>query len=211
MTVDTFTNEKIHIATDQTYSVEYFHVYTDDDISSVHTGSLGQMRTIALTLGKNARPIILIDNYNPTEDKLSSENIFQFLDSQGASPEYWAYESDLVENAKVLLGNMTDSHLERSYRRYIEKHDKFPCSLLTAAWYLTRLGVLDAKGVIRTVKNDTHEFVPSEALINILPGVYNQVERRAYSIIAASKYANVASKIYYVFYETEDFIKPNAY
>lgn len=210
MTVESITNEKIRVAADQSYSVEYFHVYTDDTISNIHTGSLDKLNTIKLALRECAQPIVMIDNYNPTEDTLSAEQVFEYLEEQGASPEYWAYEADLVESAKTLLDSMTDSRLEKSYRKYIEKNDKFPCSLLTATWYLMRLGAMDATGVIRSRQYADKSFSPSDALINILPEAYGRVEERACSIISGSKYAHLASKIHYVFYETEDFSKPNA-
>lgn len=211
MTTSTISRQTVPINTDHLHGVEFFHVYTDDDIDTIQTNSLEQLDALKQTLGSKAQPIILIDNYNPTTHTLGPEDVFRFLGEHDALPTYWAYEADLVANAERLLDGITDRRLAKSYRRYIEAHDKFPCSLLTAAWYLTRLGALDSEGIIRKVRPDMPEYVAVDSLINILPEMYHGVEERACKIIAESEYARFATKIRYVLYQTEQFEKPNAY
>ncbi|HTE57372.1 MAG TPA: hypothetical protein VK694_01395 [Verrucomicrobiae bacterium] len=211
MTTSTISRQTVPINTDHLHSVEFFHVYTDDDIDGIQTNSLEQLGALKQMMGSKAQPIILIDNYNPTAHTLGPDDIFRFLEEREALPAYWAYEADLVANAGELLDNITDRRLAKSYRRYVEAHDKFPCSLLTAAWYLTRLGALDSRGVIRKVRLDEPEYAPVDSLINILPEMYHGVEERACKIIVESEYAQFAPKIRYILYQTEQFEKPNAY
>jgi hypothetical protein len=104
----------------------------------------------------------------------------------------------MVENAQILLDSLTSHKLKKSYTAYIQKNNKYPCSLLTATWYLTRLGVFEYKGKIQTT-NGT-EFVPADRLLNILPIDYKSVEQRAQKIIKNSPWGDCADRIQDLFY-----------
>ncbi len=184
------------------YSVEYFHIYTDQDIDDTHTQSLEYLKKVRDAWAFEASTVILIDNYNPTNHKLTSDDILEFLENEGVPPDYWAFEADVVASAEKLLGAITNAHLRRSYERYIKNHGKFPCSLLTATWYLTRLGVFDAS-IIKSYGADL-PFQHADKLINILPVIYSSVEGRARELIINSPYEHLANNIRNLFYDAED-------
>lgn len=198
----TTTKTKVEIApvvrTINRHSIEYFHIYTDETINKHHRASLNYLRAADQVWNFERDHIILIDNYNPTEHTLSVEAVLDYLAEQGLSPRYWAYEADFVDNAKLLLESVTDKKLKKSYTRYIADHGKFPCSLLTASWYLTRLGIFDGSMIHSTDPTDT--FEPATRLINILPEAYKSVEMRAHSLIARSEYGKYQDKIQDLFY-----------
>lgn len=116
------------------------------------------------------------------------------------SPDYWAYEKDMIENARTLLDSVTSNKLKRSYQDYVA-NNKYPCSLLTASWYLTRLGFLDSSAIKCLSPGDT--YAPAERLINMLPRDYRGVESRALKLIAKSQFAEAADKIQDLFYEVD--------
>lgn len=180
--------------------VEFFHIYTDEKINGIHSASLKHLRETRDTWDFETSTIILVDNYNPTNHILAVEDVFEYLRNEGELPSYWAYEGDLVDNAKVLLKHITSNKIRTSYERYIENHGKYPCSLLTASWYLTRLGNLDHGKVVRQL-NATSPYKPVSRIINILPADYKSVEDRALEIIKHSEFAAAADGIEDLFYE----------
>lgn len=192
----------VEIADKRSYSVEFFHIYTDEEISPVQTRSLEFLLAAKDAWNLDSSTVILIDNYNPTNHILTSEDVFDFLETKGCRPDYWAYEGDLVANAENLLASLTDGHLERSYRSYIGRKGKYPCSLLTATWYLTRLGVFSPEGVM-TKCVAVEDFKPAQYLINILPEVYKPIEKRAHELIESSSYASSSNYIQALYYPVE--------
>jgi len=192
------------ITTDQaqkTRSIEFFHIYTDEEIGPEHTGSLERLASVRAAGGDNSKTIIMIDNYNPTDHILSPQDVFDFLDDHNCKPDYWAFEGDLTRNAAKLLADITNGHLQRNYQSYIAKRGKYPCSLLTAAWYLTRLGALDVSVIKKCAADEA--YVPAAYLTNILPEVYTDIEKRAHQIIANSKYSDYSSQIEAEFYSVD--------
>jgi hypothetical protein len=180
------------------YNIEFFHIYTDEHIGAVHEASLQYLRQAQQAWRFNAPTIVMIDNYNPTHHILTANEILQHLESEGALPAYWAFEADLVENAELLMNNLTSTKLQKNYRRYVEQHNKFPCSLLTATWYLTRLGALPFADIIQTTGEEGYK--PASRLINILPEDYKSIEVRAQKLIANSKFAEQVHNIQDLFY-----------
>jgi hypothetical protein len=142
---------------------------------------------------------VLVDDYNPTEHKISAEQVLGYLRAEGMLPQYWAYEKDLLGNAQLLLDSLTSSKLKNNYVKYIAKHEKYPCSLLTASWYLTRLGQLDPAGIIHSV-DENPVYKPAQRLLNLLPEDYRPIEERARKLILSSKFAAHADKIQDLFY-----------
>jgi hypothetical protein len=119
-------------------------------------------------------------------------------------PDHWAYEKDLVTHAKQLLSEVISPKLKRNYGSYIAKNNKYPCSLLIAAWYLTRLGRLPYADIIKdTSESANNPYQPAKRLLNILPQDYRGVENRARRLILKSKFAPDADKIQDLFYPTD--------
>ena len=183
------------------YSIEFFHIYTDEKIGDVHTASLDYLKGLQKSWGDlSSSLIVLIDDYNPTKHTLSKKDVIDYLTQESMIPHFWAMESAMVPSANILLEEITDKKLQNSYRSYIAKNKKYPCSLLTAAWYLTRLGQLDDNGVINGLSEDI--YIPADRLINILPSSCKQVEKRTRKLILKSKYADLADNIQDLFYPT---------
>jgi hypothetical protein len=199
--VKPFTTHKVvpNTKTKQLYSVEYFHIYSDENIEDRHTKSIEYLKTMHESWDFDYQKAILIDNYNPTTVVIEASEILAFLDSISMRPDYWAYEKDMIENAKILLDAINNKKIEKEYRTYIKNHNKYPCSLLTAAWYLTRLGYLNSEGIIRTTIFGDN-FIPAERLLNILPQDYKTTEARAFKIIMKSEYKDAFNKIQDFFY-----------
>jgi len=183
------------------YNIEFFHIYTDEKIEARHEEGLESLRAIAQSWSFDYDKIVLIDNYNPTEPVTSAQEVLDYLRGQNMLPEYWAYEGDMVENAKKLLDSLPEGKLKRSYLRYIENRGKYPCSLLTATWYLTRLGRFDTS-VIQATDVEYVPYQPAHRLFNLLPDDYKPVEDRAHAVILASPYAADSDRIQDFFYPT---------
>lgn len=188
-------------ATSPKYSIEFFHIYTDEQIGPEHNASIEYLREASTAWKVDHNLIVMIDNYNPTTHILSADMVFEHLQNNGVMPSFWAFEGDMPQNAKTLLESLPNNKLRRSYEKYIDKNGKYPCSLLTASWYLTRLGVFDTEPIRSTEQGRSYEA--ADRLINILPLGYKEVELRAKKIIAASPFANQAHNIQDLFYEAD--------
>lgn len=191
-------NKKLKQTQKKSHNIEFFHIYTDETIGEEHTASLNYLKAAQTIWSMDYSLTVLIDNYNPTKHILTSEAVMDYLSGKGLSPDYWAFEADMVENAKTLLEAVTRNKLKKQYSNYIQKQNKFPCSLLTASWYLTRLGELDTS-IIKTVAK-SQEYIPAERLINILPAVYKPFELRAFELIRNSDFSASEHKIQDLFY-----------
>ena len=186
------------------YSVEFFHIYTDENISKRHTKSIEYLDTLQKKWSFPFTKIVLIDDYNPVRNIITGGEIISYLDSRSMIPDYFAYESDLIGNADIFLESITSARILKSYTRYIQNHGKYPCSLLTASWYLTRLGYLDWNKVIQVSDKSNRPFEASTRIINILPSDYKAIEKLALRLIQNSNYAAAIDKIEDMFYEVED-------
>lgn len=175
------------------YSVEYFHIYTDEKINDTHQASIEYLKQMETIWDISHHRILFIDDYNPTDHKTSHSEILSHLEKYDVTPHYWAFEGDLINNAILLLNKISSNKIRKSYRQYIEKNGKYPCSLLTASWYLTRLGALPHENVISSTGPVV--FLPVNRLINILPQDYKTVETRALELIKHSEYSDYADKI----------------
>jgi hypothetical protein len=194
--ISDFTNNKL--------GVEYFHIYTDEKIERRHEVGLEYLKALEDVWSFEYEKIILIDNYNPVKHTLDAEAIIDYLATKNALPKYWAYEKDMIENSKTLLNAINNNKLKRSYEKYIISTNKYPCSLLTATWYLTRLGKLPSEDIIHQADNSSQElFKTSSRLINILPEDYRPIEERARKIILKSTFEEQADKIQDLFYPTK--------
>lgn len=182
-----------------THSVEFFHIYTDETINFRHDTGIEYLRALEKAWDFKYKRIVMIDNYNPRSNVLTPESVLQHLDEKGMSTDFWALEGDLVPNAKKLLMALTSNKLKKNYEQYIMNHNKYPCSLLTAAWYLTRLGRFSSDGIIKST-SEIQTFVPAERLLNILPQDYKAVESRARELIQKSVFSEDIERIQDLFY-----------
>jgi hypothetical protein len=187
----------------QKYSIEFFHIYTDEKISKRHTNSLEHLKALMESWSFPYELIILIDNYNPIKDILDINKVFSFIENQNVRLSFWAYEKDMINNAEKLLESLSNNKLLKSYRSYIKKNNKYPCSLLTAAWYLTRLGCIESNSIIQPISGNKI-FEPSSRLFNILPDDYKIIESKAKILISNSAHAEAVDKIQNFYYSAVD-------
>lgn len=175
------------------YSVEFFHIYSDETINDTHKLSLHYLKEAKKSWSFNHDLILLIDDYNPTKFILDETELFEYLKSEDCLPDFWAYEKDLVPIAKLLLENVSSSKIKKNYMGYIEQHNKYPCSLLTASWYLVRLGAVPGQEIIKS--SSDQKFIPASKLINILPFDYKPVELRARKLIKNSIFSDYQDEV----------------
>ncbi len=185
------------------YSIEFFHIYSDEDISKRHINSLNHLKTLMQSWSFPFELIILIDNYNPTKHTLNVDKVFEYIKKQEINVNFWAYEKDMITNADLLLQSINDNKLVKGYKNYITKNNKYPCSLLTAAWYLTRLGYIDSNFVIKSLNKHVN-FEPSSRLFNILPDDYRVIEGKAKDIIGKSVFFEAKDKIQNFYYSADN-------
>lgn len=185
-------------STKPVYSIEFFHIYTDETINDSHKASLNYLNAAREAWNVDADLVILIDNYNPTSHTLSVDGVFDYLAESGYPSLFYAYEADMVSAAQALLDSLTSAKLRKKYLNYINGHGKYPCSLLTAAWYLTRLGVF-SQDTIKARNMDT-EIRPADRLLSVLPKDYREVEMKALKLIKNSEWSHCADKIQALFY-----------
>ena len=179
-------------------SVEYFHIYLDEEIGERHNASIQQLQVIeANTMGQCAR-IVMIDDYTVGPPAIDESDVLEHLSGKDAAPDCLAYESRLIPQAPALLHAVSNRRLCRSYERYVASNGRYPCSLLTAVWYVIRLGGLRADGVIRPLSADP--WWPAALLVNVLPADLDELEGRALELIASSPFSSYLPRIRNVFY-----------
>lgn len=178
------------------YNIEFAHIYTDEEFGINHIRSIEQLQDFASLDGLQYSSIVLIDNYNASTKGFSTKDFISELRSRGATPDFYAYERDLKDLADELLDCIEKPKIKRLYKSYLDRKKKYPCSLMTAAWYLARLGAIDGSHVIRVHnKAQFTNFVPSKRIINILPKDFIGVEKEAHRLIGHSKYSDYRYKI----------------
>ncbi len=181
------------------YGIEFFHIYTDEEINDRHITSIQYLKTLMKSWSFPFELIVLIDNYNPINHIIDKDEVFSYIKDQDINLSYWAYEKDMIKNAELLLASITNNRLLKGYRNYIAKNNKYPCSLLTATWYLTRLGYIEPGNAIKSISEDK-VFQSSSRLFNILPEDYKIIEAKAKTLISNSSHAEAVDKIQNFYY-----------
>jgi len=195
------------------YSIEFAHIYLDQKFNTEHKKSILLLKKIKRKLkkrGKNFITLVMIDDYNAKRHVLNVEKFIENLIKLKAKPDFIIFESKLAKNINKILELMSNK-IKRDYLKYIKTHNKIPCSLFLAVWYLTRFGKFDYKYLIKNnlidniIKKKNGEVKKNNVffakkLINILPRKYEKVEEKAKKIILSTKYANLIDDIENIFY-----------
>jgi hypothetical protein len=173
------------------YSIEYCHIYTNEDISGEHIASVEALKAVVGDLrnqGVTYNLCVMVDDYSFPETSLSFDygRLFRWLAGQQAPPHFLIREGSLAAAADEVVRAIYSQKRQRALRSYIERK-RYPCSLLTAAWYLARLGKL------QTVPEP--KILHARRLINILPGRFEPYECEARAILADTPYADVLHSI----------------
>jgi hypothetical protein len=178
------------------YSIEFSHIYTDEEFNANHIKSAQMMKELSGLSRASYSTILLIDDYNADQNGFDLNQVINQLAAVKAVPDFYAYESDLVRYGDALLASIQKPKILRMYASYIKRKDKYPCSLLTATWYLIRLGYIDGTSIIKpALKTKDQLFLPAEKLINILPTSFKDIERDAHRLIGYSAFADARFKI----------------
>lgn len=185
------------------YNIEFAHIYVNEDVTREHFEASWITKQFIEKLEQEKQSystVVLIDNYNPTENLLNVDEFLQTVKSHGLIPDYLVYEADLVAYKDQVLGNIQNLRLQKNYTNYINHKNKIPCSFLIVIWHLLRLGVLKIDpAILHPIKQNPAPFLASR-LQTILPKRYESVERKAQELIQHSLYKETLEKIDYTFF-----------
>lgn len=184
------------------YNIEYAHIYSDEVFNQEHIESLSVLELILRILKNDNKTYnlnLLIDEYHPDDKSLDIDDFLNKLKFRGYYPENLFLESDLHQDIKLFLNNVTDEKALRDYDRYFAKNGKSPCSYLVASWYLKRLGLLPVDNIKKLTDSGTKPF-PGKKIINILDKKYKPNEDKALELIKNSKFAAYLDNIIYYYY-----------
>ncbi len=176
-------------------SIEYAHIYTNNKIGEEHELSLEILSTLYKQEEDREHTIslvVLIDDYAFPDSSFDYDTFSGWLQEMGFTPDVMLRESQLVSLAEEVRWLIRDDELRDKISDFI-KTKKYPCSLLTAAWYLLRLGYLSSPLF------DTRYI--SRGLINILPLDFKPYEEKALEIIRSTKFSQAANQIQYRYFE----------
>jgi hypothetical protein len=187
------------------YSIEYAHIYTDEQFGAEHIGGVYELARILSTLKLKRTSYaltVLIDNYNPHQHTLNRQDFIARLDRLDARPDFLGLEASLVSHKDQLLDAIIKPKVRREYRNYLDRRPKLPCSFLVSIWYLMRLGALPiaAGSSIYTPVSDAAVSFTGQRLINILPDRFREVEDQALKLIRSTIYHDLADNIPAAFY-----------
>jgi hypothetical protein len=110
----------------------------------------------------------------------------------------------LVPLADTFLQAIEKPKITRMYRSYITRKGKYPCSLLTATWYLVRLGRIDGSSILHKNSQLSLDMAAADKLINILPSSFKDVEKEAHKLIGFSKFKEDRFKIEPILFQEKD-------
>ncbi len=187
------------------YSIEFAHIYTDEKVNGNHFDSLKLALDFLSIVQDSASTMVLIDNYNAHNRGFKTESYLKALEKRGLRPDFYAYESDLVPLAEIFLHAIEKPKIQRMYRSYIERKNKYPCSLLTATWYLVRLGHIDGRAILhRNSDSSRRPIATADRLINILPTAFKNVEKDTHSLISYSAFKDARYNIQPVLFKQKN-------
>lgn len=171
-------------------SIEYCHITTSFPDLEAWEVETTLARKVARQYDSSQR-VVLIDDYNFPQLANDTEHLLAALSFLECAPSAVVFESSCTTIAEEIIDTITVPRLRNQLGRYIDKRGSYPCSLMTAAWYLARLGHAQLSknacciGVVQ----------PAGQLTNILPLQYQSVEYAAQQILAALPCARIAERI----------------
>jgi hypothetical protein len=211
------------------YNIEFAHMYSDQDvIGEEQIKSVDVVKRVVKKLERRNKSYVLcvlLDEYHPLYQKLNINRFLSRLKEEGVSPTYIGYESRLIPAASILLKVIPPELQEYHKMRVkimidrqtvflhgkdkdiplktlgkLKEFNRYTCSILAAAWYLLRLGMLQAKDAYEiTGLTEPKPFV-AKNLINILQKKYKEPEDEAMDIIGNTNFKKHASRIETVYF-----------
>ncbi len=184
-------------------SIEFAHVYVDEQVQPEHRTSavlMAETRNSLASRGRRVSSVILVDDYNPEREVLDIDSFLTALEENGGGADWVLSESGLVPAAEEFIGSLTPRE-QRGHLRYARSSGKFACSLLVASLYLVRLGALEVPpaAVVREGPRETP--LAADALHNLLHERFRGAERRAAQLLRASPFVDLLEQIVDVFHD----------
>lgn len=170
------------------YSIEYCHIYSNEEVGPEHAISLNFLDQLRAELDQSTKSYtlcVMLDNYTFPERIFDKSKFLSWLESHDHTPDVFINEGDLIPAADEVV-SMVSPKRARELKKYIEAK-RYPCSLFIATWYLARLGKLR--------KHPSEINTYARGLINILPERFVPFEDEAREIILDTPYADVAKNI----------------
>ncbi|MBU0708390.1 hypothetical protein KJ596_01405 [Patescibacteria group bacterium] len=186
------------------YNIEFAHVYINEEFSREHREAAWLANRVVQGLekqGKTYSKVILIDDYNPSENMLNEQDFIAQLARNQAEPEFIAYEASLISLKEKVLEQLNMKRRKKSIRKYIEQHSRLPCSFLIVIWHLLRLGLI-TNGVeyYRSLNEEIKKPFVGKKLVTILPERLKSVEEKAWEVIDSSLFAGALDNSEFIFF-----------
>lgn len=174
-------------------NIEFGHIYTDQTIGPEHEAGAERACKVVSALKGGYCLVVWIDEYHPKVSNLIITDYLDFLDSKDVLPHYVVFEGDLKPLAYRLLYSIPQKQ-RKDLCKWIDGKEKMPCSLLTATWYLARLGAFKEEFKKVAIGAHTIPFCGDE-ILTVLPESYKANENRALELIQASPWAHLVGRI----------------
>ena len=174
-------------------SIEYAHIYTNQQISDEHKLSVQILSQVASDLNgasKTSSLVVMVDDYSFPDTSFNYNEFLMWLEGEGYKPDLMIRESQLIPLCDEVLLLINNDPIKKDLTSYI-KNNRYPCSLFIATWYLLRLG--------KIYSDIFPEELQACSLINILPESFKPFEDKAIEIIKATKYGDAVDHINYKF------------
>lgn len=212
------------------YNIEFAHIYSDQkDLTNEQLESARLTKKIVDDLIKKNKTFVLtllVDEYHPEFHKLNFNKFLKKLEKEGVPPTYIAYESRMVSAAKLLMKSIPDNfkktakfhpkievteritslickdgrEIKLETQGNIIHFSRYTCAILSCAWVLLRLGVIQAKNAIELTGLTQPKPFAGKEVINVLPKKYSSVELANKNIIKSTPYKylikNIHSKLF---------------
>ncbi len=187
-------------------SVEYAHIYTDQQFSRQHELGLKELAVFLASVQpkKSVNKVVLIDDYSPaiSLERFNMNGFLSKLEEAGEKPEIVVLESAITGYCERTLGLISDKKLHKRVNSYYLTRGKYPCSLFVASWYLLRLGAFGEPD-IKCVIGNARDLLANN-LVTILPDSFTTPEEQAIEIIKNTPFADLANKVQHIMFEHQE-------
>lgn len=172
-------------------SIEIGHRYADADISEEQIKGISIFKSIEKKLvNENYSVKILIDDLHINENIFNEVEYIDFFNKNGVKIDILDYEKSFISCADKVMTFFDKNKLKlESFRKENKKvlfysvdnkkipikiiykdREKYTCIMLSFAWQLCRLGVIDK----------WNNYNKANSIINILPEKYKKIEDSVY-------------------------------
>jgi len=159
-------------------SIEYAHIYTNQDINNEQKFSIEILeKIISANKEKDLSLVVMVDDYSFPDTSFDYTQFTSWLREEGFPANIILKESQLITSCNKVLSLIQDKIIKKEISSYIETK-KYPCSLFIATWYLLRLGL-----IVDPIFDKT---LVAKKLINILPLSFKPFEDKAFEIIEST-------------------------